>query len=99
MQRKYKPSYFLKIHVIKSFIWTRYCASYAKPILVIKANMLLMVLPQCMYQPEMSNHILERSTSVFKTVKHLQSSFTFGLGNSAFLGIKIPNIFFKYVQT
>lgn len=47
-----------------------------------------MLLPQCMYKPEISNHILERSTRSFLTVKHLQSSFTLGLGNSAFLGIK-----------
>lgn len=66
MQRKYNPNSFLKIHMIKLFIWTRYCASYAKPIMVINANTFFMVLPQRMYKPEISNHILERSTGVFK---------------------------------
>lgn len=45
MQKKYNPSNSLKIHVVKLFIWTRYCASYAKPIMGINANMLFTVLP------------------------------------------------------
>lgn len=66
MHRKYIPNNSLKIHVVKLFIWTRYCASYAKPIMVINANMLFIVVPQCMFKPEISNHILERSTVFFK---------------------------------
>lgn len=52
MQRKHNPNHSLKICVIKLFIWTRYCASYAKPITVISGNTLFMVLPQGMYKPE-----------------------------------------------
>lgn len=40
----------------------------------------------------------ERSAG-FETLQHPQSSFTFRLGNSAFLGIIISNIFFKYLET
>lgn len=87
-REKYNPNNSLKIHVIKLFIWTRYCASYAKPIMVINAtHYLCFSHSECINQKSLITYWKDQQV-LFLTVKYLQSSFTFGLGNSAFLGIK-----------
>lgn len=87
-REKYNPNNSLKIHVIKLFIWTRYCASYAKPIMVINATHYLWFSHNvCINQKSLITYWKNQQV-LFLTVKHLQFSFTFVLGNSAFLGIK-----------